>query len=656
MRVVAASLLALLASCTAVSERPVEGGLHFLLQPIRISGSNRIFDFAGVELVGSADPTKPDRFKGTAIRVEGGRDITIRNARIRGFKVAIHAIGVERLTIEGCDLSGNWRQRLHSTPDAEAPEDWLYGHQNDEDEWLRYGAAIYLDRCPAATIRNNLGRNGQNGICITRSNGVRVYDNDFSFNSGWGLAMYRSSQGVVSRNKFDWCIRGYSHEVYSRGQDSAGILVYEQCSDNIFAYNSATHGGDGFFLWAGHETLDKTGEGGCNNNLLYRNDFSHAAANGIEATFSVGNRFIENRIEECDHGIWAGYSTKTDIAGNCIARCTNGISIEHGNHNRIEGNAFEENGDAISLWWDEDPDLFKRAYGEKRNLKSEHYSISGNSFRNDKTAIRLSRTNGFEICRNNFIKTGTLLEYEEPVFIHSSFGQNNIGDIESPIHEAIANWTPNWFKNAPPSVKFRLASPVDIPPYVSSVPRLEVPGSANAFLPAGALRGREHIYVDEWGPRDPVDPRIAEERAKQAVNLATGWTVQFFSWPSAGAGKPPADWEAVKAGTPLEIEQADRLDYRWPGPPAKGVPADHFATVATTRVELEAGDYELRTVSDDGIRVTVDGKVVLEDWTWHPPKTDVVKLTVEKGKHEIVVEHFEIDGYAQLSVRLRPAK
>jgi parallel beta-helix repeat protein len=215
-------------------------------QPIRLTGSNQVFDFDGAILAGLG--VQPDEFEGTAIIVEGGSDITIRNVHIRGFKIAIHAIGVRRLTIENCTLSDNWRQRLNSTPDAEAPEDWLYGHQNDNNEWLRYGAAIYLDRCPDAVLRRNVGHNGQNGICLTRSDGARIYDNDFSFNSGWGLAMYRSSRCVVSRNKFDWCIRGYSHEVYSRGQDSAGILVYEQCSDNVFAYNSATHGGDGFFL------------------------------------------------------------------------------------------------------------------------------------------------------------------------------------------------------------------------------------------------------------------------------------------------------------------------------------------------------------------------------------------------------------------------
>ena len=86
-------------------------------------------------------------------------------------------------------------------------------------------------------------------------------------------------------NRIDWCVRGYSHGFYNRGQDSAGLLIYEQSSRNIVAFNSVTHGGDGLFLWAGQSTMD-TGQGGVNDNLFYDNDFSHAPTNGIEATFS----------------------------------------------------------------------------------------------------------------------------------------------------------------------------------------------------------------------------------------------------------------------------------------------------------------------------------------------------------------------------------
>ena len=123
--------------------------------------------------------------------------------------------------------------------------------------------------------------------------------------------MYRSSRNKILHNQLDFNVRGYSHGIFNRGQDSADILVFEQCNENTFAYNSATHGGDGFFLWAGQHTMD-TGEGGCNDNFIYKNDFSYAPTNGVEVTFSK-NYIRDNIIKECDNGIWGGYSFTSDL-------------------------------------------------------------------------------------------------------------------------------------------------------------------------------------------------------------------------------------------------------------------------------------------------------------------------------------------------------
>src|SRR4029079_888640 len=129
-------------------------------------------------------------------------------------------------------------------------------------------------------------------------NDSKVYDCDCSFLSGWGLALWRGNRNMITRNSFDFCVRVSSHGVYNRGQDSAGILMFEQCSKNVIAENSVTHGGDGIFGFAGKEALgekpppfrlfDST-RLGCNDNLFVRNDLSYAPAHGLEMTFSFGN-------------------------------------------------------------------------------------------------------------------------------------------------------------------------------------------------------------------------------------------------------------------------------------------------------------------------------------------------------------------------------
>src|SRR5262249_6358598 len=196
-----------------------------------IETDNVTLDFGGATLEGADAGTPADQFVGRGIVVRHAKNVTIKNATIRGFKVAIYAEDCPNLHIENCDVSRNYRQHLKSTPQREHNDDWLFGHENDQNEWLRYGAGIYLLRCDKAELRGNRARNGQNGICLSRCDEARVELNDMSFMSGWGLAMWRSCKCKVLSNRFDYCVRGYSHGVYARGQDSTGILVYEQCSD-----------------------------------------------------------------------------------------------------------------------------------------------------------------------------------------------------------------------------------------------------------------------------------------------------------------------------------------------------------------------------------------------------------------------------------------
>jgi hypothetical protein len=80
---------------------------------------------------------------------------------------------------------------------------------------------------------------------------------------------------------------------------------------------------------------------------------------------------------------------------------------------------------------------------------------------------------------------------------------------------------------------------------------------------------------------------------------------------------------------------------------------DRFGLLASTDLAIrDAGRHRLRVVSDDGVRVKVDGKTVLENWTWHAPTRDEAELELTSGRHRIEVEYFQIDGAAALSIEL----
>lgn len=622
---------------------------------VRIDADNVTVDFKDAELVGSEND--PDTFTGMGIVVEGRMNVTIRNARVRGYKVGIYARDCHGLVIEDCDAGGNFAQRLHSTPDHCDEGDWLWPHENDDNEWLKnYGASIALDRCTNAEVRRNRGRRSQNGIVLSRTRDSFVYDNDFSYHSGWGLAMYRSCHNEVSHNSFDYCMRGFSHGKFARGQDSAGILVFEQCSDNVFAFNSATHGGDGFFLYAGHETTQETGEGGSNRNLLYGNDFSHAAANAIEATFSDGNVFANNRLDESNYGVWAGYSYNTRIVGNTMrGDLDSGVAIEHGHDNLIEGNTIENCGVALNLWGGDLGDFAKTPYAKKQRTASDGYTIALNTLTGNRLDLRLLKT------------TNAFLDFK-PVTVESDSTFSTIED-------------------------FDLLNSVDAP---------TVRGTRDAMLSPGARRGLRTILVGEWAPYDysrveivpstldacgeatfflyepstsdvsaigdvamtvhdtfprtvTLTPkstlasftlRAGDARATGTLYDAT-WTVRLYEWKSDPRETPIA-------GDPIVEFTTKQLDFNWGGgAPHDKVPADRFATVATASLTLPAGTYEFTTLSDDGVRLWVGDALVIDNWTWHSPTENTGSITLGEGPHSLRLEHFEIDGWAVLSLKLR---
>src|SRR5262245_46486909 len=63
---------------------------------VTVRGSNITVDFAGATLVGLDPEADPDHAVGVGIRIDGGTNVTIRNANVRGFKIGLRAHGVRR--------------------------------------------------------------------------------------------------------------------------------------------------------------------------------------------------------------------------------------------------------------------------------------------------------------------------------------------------------------------------------------------------------------------------------------------------------------------------------------------------------------------------------------------------------------------------------
>ena len=660
---------------------------------VTVRGNDIVVDMRGVRLAGNDTTAMPDEARGVAIFVDGGRNVTIRGARISGYKIAIRARNTRNLVIADNDLSRNWKPRLYSVVEHESLVDWLSFHHNEQNEWLRFGAAIYLDNVHGGELRGNTVEQGMNALLLTRSDSMLVWNNDFSFNSGLGIGLYRSSDNRILHNRVDYDVRGYSEGFYHRGQDSAGILVYEQSCRNVIAYNSATHGGDGLFLWAGQSTMD-TGEGGANDNVVYSNDFSYAPANGIEATFSR-NVFLSNRVYGSDYGVWGGYSFDSWISNNSLSFNRIGIAIEHGQANHIVANALKSDTTAVQLWADS-IEASDWGYPKHRDTRSRDNVIADNLIAMSRVGVRSSNSTPLTMRGNRFVGVDTDLASTNSIVARSDSTPTRDGGVFTSLIPA----------------ELRSRVPAELPGG-----QHEWPPSALAQLPRSA------IIVDEWGPYDwrtpklwPLDSTrayplrlavlgptgewaVAKTRNVVAVSKHSGriaslgrpdtvvvtprtdslgnwsitlsfrasrgtaaalfsyerfepaidWTERIFAWSdSTDPRTRPGAFAVLLHGMPLVERRAPRLDLMWYRPSMPVIPLKQWALDATGTVSLPRGTYAVQTISDDGVRVWVDDSLAIDDWSPHESRVDVAQLP--HGRHRIRVQYYQVDGWAELRI------
>lgn len=678
---------------------------------IQITAGNIVVEFAeGAALRGAKTGVIPSDYRGYAIRIDGQSGVTLRGVRAGGFRGGIWATNADGLVVENADFADLRRDRLKSTPVAEDAGDWLWPHQNDAQEWRKnYGAAICIEDSKAATVRAGRVRASQNGLILDRVTGAKVYDNDFSFLSGWGVAMWRSSGNVISRNALDFCVRGYSHGVYNRGQDSAGILVFEQCRDNVFAENSATHGGDGFFGFAGREALGEAQpptadfdykRRGCNDNLLIGNDFSYAPAHGIELTFSFGNQYIGNRlVGNAICGVWGGYSQDTLISANAIE--TNGemayglerggVNIEHGRGNRVIGNSFRGNRCGVHFWWDEEGDFLARPWGKVNGSASTANLIAGNTFERDELVFHFRGAGDVVVGQNTVRDAKREMQADEAHRInredvtlpmaetpkYAVYGEKRpVGarpELRGRENIIMTEWQP-WDHAAP------LVRLIEARGAGATYQLHKVPGEPMARVEGANIEGRWDGAVLNGDGKYVVSATLPGvhsytlhvsgadfDRTIRGTIVSAPWDVTFFSWKEGNGKGDSVDprekldaWRALASGPRAVQVRADRLMLKYSGGGPKNlklsdtltqseIGPDHFGMIARTVLPLERGKWRITTTSDDGVRVSVDGKALIDNWTWHGPTRDHGIMELDTARTvEIVVEHFEIDGHAVL--------
>ncbi len=116
----------------------------------------------------------------------------------------------------------------------------------------------------------------------------------------------------------------------------------------------------------------------------------------------------------------------------------------------------------------------------------------------------------------------------------------------------------------------------------------------------------------------------------------THWTASYWN------GTEPA-------GNPVVVRDEAEINYNWGnGSPVDGINADNFfVRWERTITAYSTGKYEFTATADDGMRVWVDGVLIIDAWNnVNSVKVTEVHRVLNKGQHQVRVEYVEKAGAA----------
>jgi len=169
----------------------------------------------------------------------------------------------------------------------------------------------------------------------------------------------------------------------------------------------------------------------------------------------------------------------------------------------------------------------------------------------------------------------------------------------------------------------------------------------------------EQLLIDQWHDH-PVTTYSAVKylgagyhslRIEYYENAGTG--VCKVWWDGGGAPPVITEWRAEYYNNTWLSEVAvvrneSAVNYDWAyGSPATGINADNFSVRWTRDVSFAtSGNHTFSATVDDGVRVWVDGVIVIDKWYPQSRTTHTGTIYLAAGTHHVKIEYFEATGVA----------
>ena len=171
----------------------------------------------------------------------------------------------------------------------------------------------------------------------------------------------------------------------------------------------------------------------------------------------------------------------------------------------------------------------------------------------------------------------------------------------------------------------------------------------------------DQLIIDRWS--EATDQTYNVDRDITAVNN----TLRVEYYENIGDAQIQFWWEKLgdftewrgqyftnktldNSGLALTRNDAD-INFQWgEGSPASGIPVDNFSVRWDRTINFATDRYRFFAEVDDGVRIYVDGKLIVEDWQDRGVRVVSGATNISQGDHIIIVEYYENISDAQIRV------
>jgi hypothetical protein len=170
------------------------------------------------------------------------------------------------------------------------------------------------------------------------------------------------------------------------------------------------------------------------------------------------------------------------------------------------------------------------------------------------------------------------------------------------------------------------------------------------------------LIVDAWSDHDSVNLTADYTLAQGSYTIKVEYyerigNARVWVWWEKVADPSRPDWTGEYwnnrdlSGEPVLARNDRAIDFNWgSGSPSSILPTDSFSARWIRRRHYDAGTYRFHALADDGVRMWVDGRLIIDAWRDQQPSEYTKDVALTQGTHTLRVEYYENSGGARLRV------